>query len=280
MRWATCPSRCARRHRAPARHQLRPQAGQDKDLAIFSRQLATMIDAGLTLMRGLSILAEQMDNPSLQESLEQVKKDVEGGHSLSGALARDEHDTFPPFMISMARAGETGGFLDVAMRQVAETFEAEVRLHSQDQGRDDLPGGGLRDGDPDVHRHAALHRADLRRDVQRPGRQAPAAHPDPRPPLAALRSVSSDRGCSSPGRGVWWWRRHKRDEWVRNFVDPLKLKLPVFGALFQKIALTRFSRNLSTLLSLRGPDPGLARDRLGHHGLGRDQPGARDVRSR
>ena len=102
-----------------------------KDLSIFARQLATMIDAGLTLMRALSILAEQLENPSLQEVIAKVKQDVEGGHSLSSAFANDTYKTFPPFMISMTRAGEAGGFLDTAMLQVAETFEAEVRLRGK-----------------------------------------------------------------------------------------------------------------------------------------------------
>ena len=218
-----------------------------KDLAIFSRQLATMIDAGLTLLRGLSILSEQMENPSLQEALARVKKDVEGGHSLSGAMARDEHHTFPPFMISMARAGETGGFLDVAMRQVAETLEAEVRLHGKIKSAMTYPVvvfvmaivmcvGMLLFIVPVFDQMFS----DL-------GGQLPL-------PTQILVEISAALRFIGPGLlvfivvFVWWWRRHRNDDRVRNVIDPLKLKLPVFGPLFQKIALTRFSRNLSTLL--------------------------------
>ncbi|MET0524690.1 MAG: type II secretion system F family protein, partial [Nocardioides sp.] len=78
-----------------------------KDLAIFSRQFATMIDAGLTMLRGLTILAEQSDNPELRRILRQVKQDIEAGMSLSAAFAKD--DTFPPLMVNMTRAGEAGG---------------------------------------------------------------------------------------------------------------------------------------------------------------------------
>ena len=101
-----------------------------KDLAVFARQLATMVDAGLTLMRGLTILSEQVENPELRRALTEVKTAVEGGMSLSAAFAEDKR-TFPPFLISMTRAGEAGGFLDVALRQCAETFEAEVKLRAK-----------------------------------------------------------------------------------------------------------------------------------------------------
>ncbi|MGZ8738720.1 MAG: type II secretion system F family protein, partial [Nocardioides sp.] len=81
-----------------------------KDLAIFSRQFATMIDAGLTMLRALTILAEQSDNPELRRILRQVKQDVEAGMSLSVAFAKAEN-VFPPLMVNMTKAGEAGGFL-------------------------------------------------------------------------------------------------------------------------------------------------------------------------
>ncbi len=219
-----------------------------KDLAVFSRQLATMIDAGLTLMRGLTILAEQMENPSLRESLENVKKAVEGGHSLSGALARDEHHTFPPFMISMARAGEAGGFLDVAMRQVADTFEAEVRLHAKIKAAMTYPVV--------VFVMAILMCIGMLLFIVPIFEEMFAGLGGELPlPTRVLVVLSGLLRFIGPALAVvvvavlWWWRRHKNDDRVRAIVDPLKLKIPVFGGLFQKIALTRFSRNLSTLLS-------------------------------
>ena len=75
-----------------------------KDLAIFSRQFATMIDAGLTLIRALNIMAEQSDNPELRRVLRGVKVDVESGLSLSAAFAKSP-EVFPPLMVSMTRAG-------------------------------------------------------------------------------------------------------------------------------------------------------------------------------
>lgn len=218
-----------------------------KDLALFSRQLAAMIDAGLTLMRALSILSEQVENPSLREVIAKVKTDVEGGHSLSGAFANDEHDTFPPFMVSMTKAGEIGGFLDVAMRQVAETFEAEVKLRGKIKAAMTYPVvvfvmailmcvGMLLFIVPVFDKMFS----DL-------GGELPL-------PTQILVHISAALRFAIPGIavaaviGIWQWRKHKNDERVRNVVDPLKLRLPVFGGLATKIALARFSRNLSVLL--------------------------------
>jgi len=98
-----------------------------KDLAVMSRQLATMISSGLALMRALSILAEQSENPKLGETIDDVRKDVEGGLSLSDAIAKHPL-VFPPLFINLVRAGETGGFLEESLKSVAENYEKEVKL--------------------------------------------------------------------------------------------------------------------------------------------------------
>lgn len=219
-----------------------------KDLAVFARQLATMIDAGLTLLRALSILADQLENPSLREVLHKVKADVEGGHSLSSAFANDEHDTFPPLMISMTKAGEAGGFLDVAMREIADTFEAEVKLRGKIKAAMTYPVVVFVMAIVMCLGMLLFIVPVFDKMFQDLGGQLPA-------PTQFLVSLSAALRFIGPGlvvaviAFVWWWRRHKNDEKVRNFVDPLKLKMPVFGGLAQKIALARFSRNLSVLLS-------------------------------
>jgi type IV pilus assembly protein PilC len=101
-----------------------------KDLAIMSRQFATMIDSGLSLMRALSILAEQTESTGLAKTLGEVRSDVEGGAALSTAMAKHPR-VFPPLMINMCRAGEVGGFLDKVLLQIAENMEAEVKLRAK-----------------------------------------------------------------------------------------------------------------------------------------------------
>src|SRR3954449_13104689 len=101
-----------------------------KDLAIFSRQFATMINAGLSLLRALTILTEQTENSELARVLSEVRNEVETGSALSAALGKYPK-VFPPLMTNMTRAGEVGGFLDSVLLQIAENYEAEVKLRSK-----------------------------------------------------------------------------------------------------------------------------------------------------
>ena len=100
-----------------------------KSLAISSRQLSTMISAGLPLLKALHILAEQTENKKLKNILGQVASDVEVGGSFSDSLGKHPVD-FPPIMISMIRAGETGGFLEGALDALAVNFEKDAKLRS------------------------------------------------------------------------------------------------------------------------------------------------------
>ena len=218
-----------------------------KDLAVFSRQFATMIDAGLTMIRALSIMADQSDNPELRRILRGVKQDVEAGLSLSASFAKFP-ETFPPLMINMTKAGEAGGFLDGAMRQIADNFEAEVRLRGKIKAALTYPVV--------VFILAMLMCVAMLIFVvpvfsgmfEDLGGELPL-------PTKILVMLSGAMKFLLPIGIVvgvafmMWWRKFGRTERVRNVVDPLKLKLPVFGGLFQKLALTRFSRNLGTLLS-------------------------------
>src|SRR5918996_952723 len=98
-----------------------------KDLAVFSRQFATMINSGLSLLRSLNILAEQTENAQLAQVLGDVRFEVEKGSSLSAALAKHPK-VFKRLYIAMIRAGEIGGVLDNVLLRLAETLEKEVAL--------------------------------------------------------------------------------------------------------------------------------------------------------
>jgi type IV pilus assembly protein PilC len=98
-----------------------------KDVAVFSRQFATMINSGLSLLRALYILAEQTESKALAEIANQVRMDVEKGASLSAALSRHPK-AFNRLYVSMVRAGETGGVLDSVLLRLATTIEKQVEL--------------------------------------------------------------------------------------------------------------------------------------------------------
>src|SRR6478752_1339106 len=99
-------------------------------LAVFARQMAGLINAGLPLMRTLSILIEQTDDKRLKPAIVQVQADVESGSSLSAALARHPQ-TFPPLMLSIVKVGEAGGFLGSALGSIADNYQREAELHNK-----------------------------------------------------------------------------------------------------------------------------------------------------
>jgi type IV pilus assembly protein PilC len=218
-----------------------------KDLAVFSRQFATMVNSGLSLLRALTILEEQTESKELTKVLTQVRQDVETGQSLSNAFAK-RPDIFPPLMVNMTRAGEVGGFLDSVMLQIAENYEAEVKLRSKIKSAMTYPVvvfciailavvGMLLFIVPVF--------ADMFTTL---GGDLPA-------PTKVLVTASNILKTFFPiiivGLIVAFvvWGRVKHKEQVRRFVDPLKLKVPIFGSLFQKIAISRFARNLGTMMT-------------------------------
>ena len=100
------------------------------DLAIMTRQLATMVSSGMTILRALYVLEAQTENKKLAEQLVAVRKDVEAGLPLSDALERHPK-TFNPLYVAMTRAGETGGVLEDSLLRVADQLEKEASLRRQ-----------------------------------------------------------------------------------------------------------------------------------------------------
>src|SRR5215203_5907677 len=97
------------------------------DLVVFSRQLATMINAGLPIVRALYVLSEQTENPKLRDVVIEVRKDVEAGSYLSEALEKHP-DTFSRLYVEMVKAGEVGGMLDGVLLRVADQLERDQDL--------------------------------------------------------------------------------------------------------------------------------------------------------
>ncbi len=222
-----------------------------KALAIVSRQMATMISAGLSLLKTLSILSEQTENKKLNEILGQVTRHVETGGSLSEALAMHPVD-FPPLMISMIRAGEAGGFLDSALETVATNFEKEAKLRSTIKSAMTYPVMVLSMAVLGVIAMLIFIVPVFQEMFENMGSELPA-------PTQFLVTISENMWWATPTLIVGvlafsaWWRINKNTDAVRSRVDPLKLRLPVFGPLMNKIAVARFTRNLSSMIGAGVP---------------------------
>jgi type IV pilus assembly protein PilC len=100
------------------------------DLAIFSRQLSTMISSGMSILRSLYVLEEQTENKFLKETIVSVRKDVEAGLSLSDAMARHPK-VFSTLFVAMTQAGETGGVLEGSLMRVADQLQKDAALRRQ-----------------------------------------------------------------------------------------------------------------------------------------------------
>ncbi|WP_169165396.1 type II secretion system F family protein [Cellulomonas taurus] len=222
-----------------------------KDLAVASRQMATMVSAGLSLIRTLSILAEQTENKALAKVLGQVRTDVEVGQSLSGSLEKHP-DTFPPLMINMVRAGETGGFLEKSLLSVADNFEAEVKLRGQIKSALAYPVVVLCVAILAMIAMLLFIVPIFEGMFDDLGGSLPA-------PTQFLVWLSGVMKWLAPVLAVAlvvflaWWGKHKNDEGIRRRIDPLKLKAPVFGSLARKIAVSRFTRNFGTMIGAGVP---------------------------
>jgi type IV pilus assembly protein PilC len=217
-----------------------------KDISIMSRQLATMISAGLSLLRALTILSEQTENPALSRVILDVRSDIEGGRSLSAALGRHPV-VFPPLMINMVRAGEVGGFLDSVLSSVATNFESEVRLRGKIKSAMAYPTV--------VFAIAILAVVGMLLFIV-PTFQKMFATLGGQLPFLTRVLVAMSNGLKVgiiplillAILGTYLWKSNKRKLGVRQVVEPLYLKAPVFGGLVQKVALARFTRNLGAML--------------------------------
>jgi len=218
-----------------------------KALAIMSRQMSTMISAGLSLLRALSILSAQTENKKLAGILQQVTVDVENGGSLSDSFAKHPVD-FPPLMINMIRAGETGGFLEGALESLAVNYEKEAKLRSAIKSAMAYPVMVLVMSFVAVLLMLIFIVPVFKKMFEGLGSSLPV-------PTQMLVTLSENMIWIVPvlavlliGGGLWWGKNKNTDA-VRRIIDPLKLKMPVFGQLVRKIAIARFTRNFANMIS-------------------------------
>jgi type IV pilus assembly protein PilC len=217
-----------------------------KDLAVFSRQFATMINSGLSLLRALTILGEQTANKRLAQIIVLVRAEVEKGVSLSAAMAKHPK-AFNRLYISMVRAGEVGGFLDQVLVKVAETFEKEVALRGKIKSAMTYPVVVFVMVLGIVAAMLVFIVPTFESLYESLGGKLPL-------PTQLLINASNILRrfflvvIVAVGLLVFAFRRWKATQKGRYAVDKFKLKVKVFGPLFHKTALSRFSRTLSTLI--------------------------------
>jgi type IV pilus assembly protein PilC len=217
-----------------------------KDLAVFSRQFATMINSGLSLLRSLTILGEQTGNKRLAEVLTQVRAEVEKGSSLSAALAKHPK-IFNRLYVSMVRAGEIGGFLDQVLVKVAETFEKEVELRGKIRSAMTYPVV--------VFAMVLLIVAAMLIFIV-PTFESLYESLGGTLPLPTRMLIGASQGIRRYFLVVvlvlvavaFAYKRWRATPAGRYRLDQFKLKVKVFGPLFHKTALSRFSRTLATLI--------------------------------
>jgi len=228
-------------------HILRPKA-KTKDVTVFTRQFATMINAGLPLVKCLSILSEQTESPVLTEVIVDVQHEVEMGRSLSEALSKHP-DVFKELYSSMVKAGEIGGVLDDVLLRIATTLENEDEIRRKIKSALTYP--------------VAMFAISMLLLVvmlvfvvpvfEKMFKQMGATLPF----LTKFIMTISHFLVSWKGAiliilliaGAVFLRRWLKTPGGRRVLDGLKLKLPVFGVLFHKMSLSRFSRTLGTLVA-------------------------------
>jgi type IV pilus assembly protein PilC len=223
-----------------------------KDLAVFSRQFATMTSSGTSLLRTLGVLEDQTSKASLKKAVGEVRLDIEGGTALSTAMAK--HDRiFPTLMVAMIRAGETGGYLDSALERIAGTFEKDSALRGKIKNALTYPVIVLSFSGVLIALVLTFIVPVFEKMFAQFGGELPV-------PTQIIVSASHNLSWAGPlvlvvGTvvTVLFKRELRRRPVLRLRFDRFKLRLPVFGSLFRKIALSRFSRNLGTLLGVGVP---------------------------
>lgn len=218
-----------------------------RDITLFTRQLADLLESGLPLMRTLDVLREQMENPRLQEVLADLASQIRDGRSLSDALAIYPR-VFSPLYVSMVRSGEVGGMLGGVLARLADFAEKEEELHVKMRSALAYPILILLVGMGTIAVLLIFVVPKLVLLFQEVGQILPL-------PTRVLIGLSQWfvsywwLVVSIAGLGVFLVRRGGLSQGARLAIDRIKLRLPVCGSLIKKVEIARFARSLATLLS-------------------------------
>jgi len=220
---------------------------KSKDIVIFTRQFSTMIDAGLPLVQGLTILAEQTENATFKGILKQITKDVESGSSLAEALKKHPK-VFDTLYVNLVAAGEVGGILDTILQRLAAYIEKAEKLKSQIKGAMTYPIV--------VMAIAVIVISVILIFVipvfEEMFRGMGSALPAPTQFVVNMsRFIKGSIHIMIGGliAAFFVFKKYRATASGRRKVDALLLQLPVFGSLLKKVAVARFTRTLGTMIS-------------------------------
>jgi type IV pilus assembly protein PilC len=222
------------------------------ELAIFSRQLATMISSGMSILRSLYVLEEQTESKYLKETIVAVRKDVEAGLSLSDAMSRHPK-IFNPLFVAMTQAGETGGVLEGSLLRVADQLQKDAALRRQIKAAMVYPTMVIIFAVGVMMALVAFLVPVFVGVFKQFGGELPS-----------LTKVSVF--LSEMVTGYWWlmfivtfatitaFIRWKRTTWGRTQWDHFRLRVPMkIGTIVQQVAVARWSRTLASLTAAGVP---------------------------
>ncbi len=222
-------------------------AVKEKDLVVFTRQFATMIDSGLPLVQCLEIQANNVENPTFQKQLTEIKETVEGGATFADALKKFPK-TFDSLYVNLVAAGEVGGILDTILNRLAAYIEKNSKLKRQVKGAMIYPIAIL-------SVMGIIMWVIMRFVVptfEKMFSEVGAELPVPTQILISMSDVVVNYGLYAFLALVAFFfafRKALETETGRRIWDSALLKMPIFGDLLRKVAVARFCRTLGTMIS-------------------------------
>lgn len=221
---------------------------KDKDIVVFTRQFATMIDAGLPLVQALEILSTQVENKNLARTVSNVKLDVEAGSTYADAL-RKHPRVFSELYVNMVAAGEAGGILDTILNRLATYIEKAMKLKKKVKGAMIYPA---------VVTSVAVAVLAIIMVFVVPTFSKMFASMGGTLPLPTRIIISISNFVGGIGGLIIFATivaiviaitQIRRTENGRRATDAILLKLPIFGMILNKVAVAKFTRTLGTLVS-------------------------------
>jgi type IV pilus assembly protein PilC len=218
-----------------------------KDMVVFSRQFSSMVGSGVAMLRTLTIMADQCENPKLKRTLVAVRKSVESGSALSDAMLKHP-DVFDKLYVSMVKAGEAGGILDEVLKRLADFLEARQRLNSKVQSAMVYPSVVLAIAVIVFWAMLTFILPVFQNLFKNVGGELPAYTQFLVNLSEFMRSIWMALFVAAVMGAVWGIKTWYKTEEGRLQIDGLMMKLPVFGDIIKKVSIARFSRTFGTLI--------------------------------